>query len=70
MVAEILLNHGALKIGDELIIQGKTTFLKQIAKSMQINKKYVIKANKGQRVAVKISQLARKNDLVFKLNNI
>ncbi|MFA5333993.1 MAG: U32 family peptidase [Candidatus Nanoarchaeia archaeon] len=69
-VAEILLNHSALKLGDELIIQGKTTYIKQIVKSMQINKKDVLKANKGQRVAVKIGQTCRKNDQVFKLNNI
>lgn len=69
-VAEILLNHSALKVGDELIIQGKTTYIKQAVKSMQINKKDVLKANKGQRVAVKILTLARKNDQVFKLSNI
>ncbi|MFA5303706.1 MAG: U32 family peptidase [Candidatus Nanoarchaeia archaeon] len=69
-VAEMLLNHSALKLGDELIIQGKTTYIKQTVKSMQISKKDVLKANKGQRVAVKIGQTCRKNDQVFKLNNI
>jgi U32 family peptidase len=69
-VAEILLNHCQLNIGDKLIIQGKTTFIKQTAKSMQINKKNVLKAKKGQRVAVKIKQISRKNDQVFKLSNI
>jgi putative protease len=69
-VAEILLNHESLKVGDEIIIQGKTTFIKQIIDSMQINKKSAQKANKGQSVAVKIRQTARKNDLAFKLSNI
>jgi len=69
MVAELYLNHSSIKLDDQLIIQGKTTFLKQKVESMEINKKAVKKANKGQRVAVKIGGIARRNDLVFKLSN-
>ena len=72
-VVEILLNHKGLKLGDNIIIQGKTTYIKQKVKSIQIHKVEVKKAKKGQRVAVRIDEkdaVARKNDLIFKLENI
>jgi len=68
-VAEIYLNHDNLKIGDQIIIEGRNTFIKKKAVSMQINKKSVSKARKVQRVAIKIKGITRKNDSVFKLSN-
>ncbi|MDD2678570.1 MAG: U32 family peptidase [Candidatus Nanoarchaeia archaeon] len=68
-VAEIHLNHNDLSIDDEIIIEGKTTFLKQKIESIEINKKSVNKAVKGQSAAIKIKGTARKNDLIFKLSN-
>jgi len=68
--AEILLNQGGLRQGDEIIFQGKTTFFKQKVSSMQISRKDVKQALKNERVAVKTIKLARRNDLVFKLSNI
>jgi putative protease len=54
-------------IGDEIIISGKTTHLRQKIESMEINKKDVKFADKGQKVAIKINSTARKNDLIYKL---
>ncbi len=66
-VAEIILNHAGIKIGDEIIISGKTTHLKQNVESMEIDKTEVKSAGKGERVAIKVNGVARKNDLIYKL---
>jgi len=55
-----------LKIGDEIIIQGKTTgSLTQKVKSLQIDKKNFKKADKC-RVGVKVTEKVRPGDLVYK----
>jgi putative protease len=66
-VAEIILNHSKIKIGDEIIISGKTTHFRQKIESIEINKKKVKFADKGGKVAIKINSVARKNDLIYKL---
>ena len=55
-----------LKIGEEIIFQGKTTgSLTQKVKSLQINKKNVKRADKC-RVGVKVTGRVRPGDLVYK----
>jgi len=65
--ASIKINTGKLKIGDELIIIGNTTFLKTKIQSMQINHQNINKAIKDQEVAILLpkSQRVRKNDDVY-----
>jgi putative protease len=66
-VAELRLWND-LKLGDEIIIQGKTTgSINHKVKSMEINGLKVKKANKGQNVAIAINKKLRKNDYVYKL---
>jgi U32 family peptidase len=65
-VAEIQLTE-ALAVGDEIIIEGVTTFLEQKVESMQIQHKEIKKAKKGQFVGLKVKERVRKNDNVFKL---
>lgn len=56
-----------LEIGDEIIIEGKTTgSLIQKVESMQINNKTVNTALKDQNVAVLVSGKVRPNDIVYK----
>ena len=56
-----------LKIGDEIIIQGKTTgSLIQKVKSLQIHGENIDKASKDQNVAVLVENKVRHNDIVYK----
>lgn len=56
-----------LEVGDEIIIQGKTTGSITIKiSSMQINGKNIIKAFKGQNVAIFTEEKVRPNDNIYK----
>ncbi len=63
-VAEIKLCRD-VSLGDKLVFEGKTTFLKSEISSMQINHRDIKKAKKGQKVAVKVPERVRENDNVF-----
>ena len=55
-----------LKLGDEIIIIGKTTGLvKEKIDSIQINRKPIKKAERGQEIGISVSKLVRKNDEVY-----
>ncbi|MBF4468581.1 MAG: U32 family peptidase [Methanobrevibacter arboriphilus] len=57
-----------LAIGDEILIQGKTTgSITQKIESMEINGKFVEYCKKGNNVAVAIDEKVRPNDFVYKL---
>lgn len=56
-----------LEVGDEIIIQGKTTgCLIQRVKSMQIQGRNINKANRDQNVAILVEDKVRPNDVVYK----
>ena len=56
-----------LAIGDEIMIQGKTTgSVTQIIESMEIDNEFVEFAGKNQNVAVAINEKVRANDFVYK----
>ncbi|MCK4589487.1 MAG: U32 family peptidase [Nanoarchaeota archaeon] len=64
--AEILLEAGDLKLKDKIQIQGnKTGVIELTITSMEINKKKIKKAKKGQRIAIKTKK-TRPNDQVYK----
>ncbi|MFH1751589.1 MAG: peptidase U32 family protein [archaeon] len=63
--AEIKLNE-SLKLGEEIIIEGKTTFLTLKVDSMQVNGKNVKKVGKGRKVGVLVKERVRPGDKVFK----
>lgn len=56
-----------IKLNDELIFEGKTTFLKQRLDSMESHHKKINFAKKGDLIGVKVNERVRINDLVFKL---
>lgn len=66
-VAEVLLNHSGLKIGDMVLIEGSTTFLKQRVESLEKSNKSVKSASKHERVGLKVNSKVRKNDQVYKI---
>jgi len=65
-VAAIIL-EGNLKIGDKIHIKGHTTDFEQILKSMQIDRKDIKEGKKGQDVGIKVDDMVRPNDLVYKV---
>jgi len=55
-----------LKVGDEICIIGKTTGIESSKiERMEIKKKKVLKAKKGQDIAINIPKKVRKNDEVY-----
>ncbi len=64
-VASVALRHRGLKLGEKIAIQGKTTFLEQKIKSLQIEGQDVKRAKKGQEVAIKVNSRVRRNDYLF-----
>ncbi len=63
-VAAIKLSS-SLKVGDKIHIKGHTTDFEQKIKSMQIDKKPVEKAKKGDHIGIKVQEKVRPNDKVF-----
>jgi len=60
-----------LKIGDEIVIIGKTTGLVPLKiESIQINRKPIKKTKKGNEIGIKTSTLVRKNDEVYLIKKI
>jgi len=66
-VAAIQIEGGTLSIGDTIRIKGSTTDFTQAIESMEIDRKPVASASKGQSIGVKVRDRVRPNDIVFKL---
>ena len=56
---------GKLKVGDKVHIKGNTTDFEDTIGSMQIEKKEVKEAKKGDHIGIKVSEKVRPNDTVF-----
>ncbi|MDI6806206.1 MAG: translation elongation factor-like protein [Candidatus Aenigmarchaeota archaeon] len=56
-----------LKVGDEILIQGNVTNLRQKVESMEIEHKQVESATKGQSIGLKTVDRVREGDQVFKI---
>ena len=63
-VASIKLS-GKLKLGDKVHIKGSTTDFEVPVKSMQIERKDVKEAKKGDHIGIKVPGKTRPNDKVF-----
>ncbi len=63
-VAAIKLS-GTLKVGDKVHIKGHTTDFEQKVGSMQIDRKDVKTAKKGDHIGISVSEKVRPNDKVF-----
>ena len=63
-VAAIKLS-GKLKVGDKIHIKGQTSDFKIPVKSMQIERKDVKEAKKGDHVGIKVPDKVRPNDKVL-----
>ena len=54
-----------LKVGDKIHIKGNTTDFEKVVDSIQIEKKDVKKAKKGDHIGIKVSEKVRPNDTLF-----
>ncbi len=54
-----------LKVGDRVHIKGHTTDIEQLVDSMQIDRKEVKEAKKGDEIGIKVNDRVRPNDKVF-----
>ena len=64
MVAVVEMS-GNLKVGDTLHIKGATTDMKQKVSSMQIDRKPVVEAKKGDAIGLKVEEHVRDHDRIY-----
>jgi U32 family peptidase len=55
-----------LSIGDHILVKGPLTDFDQKVESMQIDHKEIHRAEGGQSVGLKLAQLAKEKDVVYK----
>ena len=55
-----------LSVGDKILIKGPLTEFDQIVDSIQIDRTEIKRAEGGQNVGLKLLQLAREKDVVYK----
>lgn len=63
--ATIKLLEEGLAIGDEIIIEGSTTYLRQKVGSLKKKEEFLEKAEKGDTIGLAVNSKVRKNDRVF-----
>ena len=68
-VASIELKHRGIKLEDQIVIEGKNTFLEQKIGSIQIKGKNIKQGKKGEEIAIIVNNKVRKNDKVFIIIN-
>jgi putative protease len=67
-VAEILCEAAEIKIGDEVVVTGTTTgIVESQIEEARVDLKPVEKVNKGEKFSIKLPELVRRNDKLYKL---
>lgn len=67
-VAEVLMETGTIKLGDELLIIGSTSGVREITiGELRVDEKNVDSASKGVRVSFPVSESVRRSDKVYLL---
>lgn len=69
-VAAIRLVGGPLKIGDDIIIEGKTTYLHHVADSLEAGGKTLEYAPNNSLVGLKVQKKVRRNDMLYSITKI
>jgi len=67
LVAVLQLTDASVKVGDEILIGEEGEGFTQTVSSMQVDHKTVEEAKKGDEVGLKVDQIAKKGDNVYKL---
>lgn len=55
-----------LSVGDRILVKGPSTDFDQKVESIQIDRKEIRRAEGGQSVGLKLAQLAKEKDVVYK----
>lgn len=55
-----------LSVGDRILVKGPSTDFEQIVDSIQVDRKCIQRAEGGLSIGLKLAQIAREKDLVFK----
>jgi hypothetical protein len=55
-----------LSVGDRILVKGPSTDFDQKVESIQIDRKEIHRAEGGQSVGLKLAQLAKEKDVVYK----
>jgi hypothetical protein len=55
-----------LSVGDHILVKGPSTDFDQKVESMQIDRKEIYRVEGGQSVGLKLAQLAKEKDVVYK----
>lgn len=55
-----------LSVGDHILVKGPLTDFSQKVESMQIDRKEIQRVEAGQTVGLKLAQMAREKDVVYK----
>ncbi len=55
-----------LAVGEHILVKGPTTDFEQTVESMQIEHRSVQMAEAGQSIGLKLAQIARERDMVYK----
>ncbi len=63
--AAVRLLEDGIAIGDEIIIEGSITYLRQQVSSLKKQGKDLARAEKGEEVGLAVDGIVRKNDLIF-----
>ena len=65
--AVIKVTKGTLKAGERIYIKGHTTDLQQTVLSMQVDRKEIAEAKKGDVIGIQVERRVRPNDIVYRL---
>ncbi len=63
--AAVRLLEGGIVVGDEIVIEGNTTYLRQWVSSLKKKGKALARAEKGDKVGLAVDGEVRKNDRIF-----
>ena len=66
--AAVRLLEEGLAVGDEILIEGNTTYLRQSVSSLKKEGEELTKAEKGDEVGLAVNNIVRKNDLIYLIN--
>jgi putative protease len=66
-VAAVRITAGEIKVGDTIHIKGHSTDFTQIIDSIQMEHGSVPSARRGDEVGIKVAEIVREHDAVYKL---
>jgi putative protease len=55
-----------MKLGDKILIEGNITNFEQTIESMQIDRKPISAAKKGQEIGLKVDEVVKEKDKIYK----